>query len=93
MAGRWKLSNRFSLNFDHFSPIGDRNIFFQSGWGLGVDIETGGHVFQIMLTNARGSYEGAYIEEATGQLSEGTLYLGFNISRVFSFANPDPSRW
>ena len=93
VAGRWKLSNRFSLNFDHFSPIGDRNTSFQSGWGLGVDIETGGHVFQIMLTNARGSYEGAYIEEATGKLSEGTLYLGFNISRVFSFKNPDPSRW
>ena len=92
-AGRWKLSNRFSINSDYFLPIEKRDGNFQNGWAIGMDIETGGHVFQIMLTNARGSYEGAYIEEATGKLAEGTVYLGFNISRVFSLASSDLSRW
>ena len=93
VAGRWKLSNRFSINSDYFLPIGKRDGNFQNGWAIGMDIETGGHVFQIMLTNARGSYEGAYIEEATGKLAEGTVYLGFNISRVFSLASSDSPRW
>ena len=93
VAGRWKLSNRFSLNGDCFLPIGERDETFQTGWAIGVDIETGGHVFQIMLTNARGSYEGAYIEEATGILAERTIYLGFNISRAFSLASADSGRW
>ena len=93
VAGRWKLSNRFSINSDYFLPSGKRDGNFQNGWAIGMDIETGGHVFQIMLTNARGSYEGAYIEEATGKLAEGTVYLGFNISRVFSLASSDSPRW
>jgi len=52
---------------------------------LGCDIETGGHVFQLLLTNARGGYEGAYIEDAGGSMNSGDVFLGFNITRVFSF--------
>ena len=46
--------------------------------------ETGGHVFQLMVTNAQGSYESEYIENAKGTVDGYDIYLGFNISRVFS---------
>ena len=83
VGGRMKMTNRTSVNFDTFFPIGQRSETYRQGWGIGYDIETGGHVFQLMLTNARGSFESEYIENASGTLEDLDLYLGFNIARVF----------
>ena len=84
IGGRMKFTKRTSLNFDTFFPIGNRPNLYKQGWGLGYDIETGGHVFQFMITNAQGSFESEYIENARGMLEGYNIYLGFNISRVFS---------
>ena len=83
-GGRMKLTKRTSINLDTFFPIGDRSGSFNQGWGLGYDIETGGHVFQVMVTNAQGSFESEYIENAKGEFENFELFIGFNISRVFS---------
>ena len=83
-GGRMKLTKRASINFDTFFPIGNRGDSYRQGWGIGFDIETGGHVFQLMVTNAQGSYESEYIENAKGTVDGYDIYLGFNISRVFS---------
>ena len=84
VGGRMKVTKRVSLNADTFFPVGERDSTFVQSWGLGCDIETGGHVFQIMLTNVQGSYESAYIENASGAIADKNLYLGFNITRVFA---------
>ena len=84
LGGRMKLTKRTSINLDTFFPIGDRPGSFKQGWGLGYDIETGGHVFQVMVTNAQGSFESEYIENAKGEFENFELFIGFNISRVFS---------
>lgn len=84
LGGRMKLTKRTSINLDTFFPIGDRPGSFKQGWGLGYDIETGGHVFQVMVTNAQGSFESEYIENASGKFENFELFIGFNISRVFS---------
>ena len=84
IGGRMKLSKRTSINFDTFFPIGDRQDSYVQSWGMGYDIETGGHVFQLMVTNAQGSFESEYVERARGQLEDLDLYIGFNIARVFS---------
>jgi hypothetical protein len=51
---------------------------------LGVDIETGGHVFQLIFTNSLGMIEKAFIGETTGSWTNGDIHFGFNISRVFT---------
>jgi len=84
LGGRMKLTKRTSINIDTFFPIGDRPGTFKQGWGLGYDIETGGHVFQLMVTNSQGSFESEYIENAKGEFENFELFIGFNISRVFS---------
>jgi len=83
IGGRIKMKRRTSINFDTFFPIGKRGETYKQGWGIGYDIETGGHVFQLMVTNARGSFESEYIENASGAFEDLNLYLGFNISRAF----------
>ena len=84
VGGRIKLINRTSINFDTFFPIGHRLGSFIQRWGLGCDIEAGGHVLQLMVKNAKGSYESKYVGHATGRFENLNLYLGYNISRVFS---------
>ena len=83
IGGRIKMTRRTSINFDTFFPIGRRGETYKQGWGIGYDIETGGHVFQLMVTNARGSFESEYVENASGAFEDLNLYLGFNISRAF----------
>lgn len=83
IGGRIKMTRRTSINFDTFFPIGKRGETYKQGWGIGYDIETGGHVFQLMVTNARGSFESEYVENASGAFEDLNLYLGFNISRAF----------
>jgi hypothetical protein len=49
------------------------------------DIETGGHVFQLLFTNSFGMVERQFITETTGNWDKGDIHFGFNISRTFSF--------
>ena len=51
---------------------------------LGVDIETGGHVFQLSLSNSRGMLEKELAAESTGDILKGQLNFGFNITRAFA---------
>jgi hypothetical protein len=89
-GSRFKLTKRTSFNAEYYyllpGPTADdlRNVL-----SLGFDIETGGHVFQLHLTNAQGMIEKFFIPETIGNWGKGDIFFGFNISRVFDF-NKDP---
>lgn len=51
---------------------------------IGVDIETGGHVFQLHFTNSRSMIEKGFVTENNGDWLKGDIHFGFNISRVFT---------
>lgn len=87
-GARYKLNKRLSVNGEYYytyQPNADHldprtyNVL-----SVGVDIETGGHVFQLMLTNTQGMREGTFIPATTGSWGKGDIHLGFNISRVFA---------
>ncbi|MEM9885564.1 MAG: DUF5777 family beta-barrel protein [Bacteroidota bacterium] len=52
--------------------------------GLGIEFDTGGHIFQVNFTNARGMIESDYIPNTTSDWLEGEFRLGFTISRLFN---------
>ncbi|CAA0174758.1 conserved exported hypothetical protein [Tenacibaculum maritimum] len=84
MGGRMKLSNRVTLNTEYyytFNPL--QSINTKNSLALGVDIETGGHVFQLMLSNTITMIEKGFITETTGNFFKGDIHFGFNISRSF----------
>ena len=83
VGGRYKLTKRVSVNAEYFHQLERPNEDFTNSLSMGFDIETGGHVFQLHITNSQGMFERAFIGETTGKWSEGDLYFGFNISRVF----------
>lgn len=89
-GGRVKVSGSVSINAEYnfiipgqiSSPIGGQKV--RDSFALGVDIETGGHVFQVHVTNSRGIIEKMFISETNGDITKGDLHIGFNISRVFT---------
>lgn len=84
-GGRMKFSKRASINLEyyHLLPGKTADDFFNS-LSVGVDIETGGHIFQIFLTNSNGLIEQAFISGTTGDWLNGNIKLGFNITRAFA---------
>jgi len=81
-GARHKLTSRISLNAEYFLQLGKESSI--NPLSLGVDIETGGHVFQLHLSNSAAMFERAFIHETNGKWSNGDIYFGFNISRVFT---------
>jgi hypothetical protein len=82
-GGRLKLSKRFALTFDYHHAVSGLDEIFRDPLSLGVDIETGGHVFQLHFSNAIGMNERAFISQNTDKFFDGGIRFGFNLSRVF----------
>ncbi len=85
IGGRLKLSNRVSLNGEYFYQLPGTNADkTYNSIALGFDIETGGHIFQLQVTNSKGMIEQYSIPLTTGNILDGDIYFGFNVNRVFT---------
>jgi hypothetical protein len=84
VGGRIRISNRISLTIDWYHPFnGMKSGLNYDPLAIGFDIETGGHVFQVHLSNSVGMNERAFITETYNNPAKGGIQLGFNISRMF----------
>jgi len=89
IGGRLKVSNRIALTGEYYYTIpGNKLDHYKNSISAGIDIETGGHVFQLFFTNATGITERSFIGQNTGDWREGDIHFGFNISRVFTIVRP-----
>lgn len=82
LGGRYKLSKRISLNTEYFVNYSNSNTF-KNPFSLGLDIETGGHVFQLLFSNSRFNSDIGYLTNASGNWGKGNVFFGFNLYRVF----------
>lgn len=85
IGGRHKLTKRISLNAEYFYQLNDKRNY--NVLSFGFDIETGGHVFQLHLSNSSAMIEPEFISQTNGEWFNGDIYFGFNISRVFTLYN------
>jgi hypothetical protein len=84
LGTRIKLSKRVSFNSEYYLAFDEsKSINARNSLAFGVDIETGGHVFQLILSNAITMIEKSFITETTGNFFGGDIHFGFNISRTF----------
>jgi len=81
-GGRMKLTKRLSLNMEYVQNF-DKPSFYTNPLSIGLDIDTGGHVFQLLFTNSQAMTEGGYITNAAGDWGKGDFFFGFNLYRVF----------
>ena len=87
-AGRIKLTNRLAINAEYIYVLPDQlGPDYHNSLSVGVDIETGGHVFQLHFTNSTSMIEKGFITETVGQWEKGGIHFGFNVSRVFTIVD------
>ena len=86
ISARYKFTKRMALMTEYFYILpGDAmDTKYKNSLSLGLDIETGGHVFQLHFTNSLGMNERAFITETDGEWGKGDIQFGFNVSRVFT---------
>ncbi len=97
LAARYKITKMHAITIEYipqFNPssytltaAGGQDFTtknFSNALSLGIDIETGGHVFQLFVSNAQGVAEPYVFAQNRGSWLEGDLHFGFNISRVFT---------
>jgi hypothetical protein len=84
-GGRYKVTTRASINAEYHYAIKGLPTDHVNSLSIGMDIETGGHVFQLHVTNSQGMFERAFLTETGGRWRDGAIYFGFNLSRVFNW--------
>jgi hypothetical protein len=90
LGGRMRITSSVALTGEYYYRLNvpAANPYFNT-LGFGVDIETGGHVFQLVFTNTRGLTERAFITETEGDFADGDIHFGFNVIRTFRLRKND----
>jgi hypothetical protein len=88
------MSKRTALIIDTYPIVyGSKEDYNYFPLSIGLDIETGGHVFQLHITNAKGMNEKAFIAETLQDWGKGEIQFGFNLSRVFTVVKNKEASW
>ena len=83
-GGRYKLGKRWSLNTEYGVHLNrSENSLYKNPFSIGVDLETGGHVFQLLFTNSQSMNTNGVFGTSTGEWGESDVYFGFNLARSF----------
>ena len=84
LGGRYKLGKRWSLNTEYGMHLNrSENSLYKNPFSIGVDLETGGHVFQLLFTNSQSMNTNGVFGTSTGEWGESDVYFGFNLARSF----------
>lgn len=90
-AGRYKITRSLALTGEYIYRINAKENILPDyerydSVGFGLDIDTGGHVFQLVFTNSLGLIERAIVTETNGDFWAGDIHFGFNITRTFQLS-------
>lgn len=93
IGGRVKITKRMAVVLDYFHNFSEYrsnaedlngNKIFHDPLSIGLEIETGGHVFQLMFTNAEGILENSFLPYTYSNWADGEFRWGFNLTRNFT---------
>lgn len=96
-GGRVKISKRVSINVEYFYRFLSANYRridpYHNSLSVGVDIDTGGHIFSLHFTNSQPQIEKGFIGQTIYQWSKGDICFGFNITRQFYVGKKKLQSW
>ena len=88
-GGRIRITENAAVNLEYFFVFPDQiHSEYDNSFSIGLDFNTGGHVFQLVFTNSRAIYDSGFITDTHGSWLDGDIYFGFNISRDFTIFSP-----
>ncbi len=83
LAGRYKLTDHTALAIEYIDNIHNNDT--KSALSIGLNIETGSHVFQIFLSNSQYYNPQDILRNTHDNFFAGDIHFGFDISRIFTF--------
>jgi len=86
-SGSMSISKKVSINAEYLIPFSDE-INGENALSVGVDLDTGGHLFQLILSNNQRMFHQAIYTNTTGKWADGKLFFGFNLIREFDVNKP-----
>ncbi|HKL18118.1 MAG TPA: DUF5777 family beta-barrel protein [Halalkalibaculum sp.] len=87
LGGELHISRRYALIAEYYPVLGDRNPDTQNAFSLGLNIETGGHVFQLFFASSSWHTEQYIISNNDQNFWAGDFRFGFNVNRVFTLGS------
>jgi hypothetical protein len=75
---------RLNTDYGYVDPVTKQPYKFYDSMGIGWEIETGGHVFQVFVTNSAGLLENQFLIKSDADYSTSGMRIGFNITRIFA---------
>jgi hypothetical protein len=82
LAARYKIKPRTALSLQYIPPLTDAENL-NANLAIGIDIETGGHVFQMFFTTSRALNDPYLIAGDNGDFFAREFRFGFNVNRLF----------
>ncbi len=85
-GARYKIAKRLSVNLEYAARVIAVEGFtspYYNPLSVGLDIETGGHVFQLVLSNSQPMNDVTVFSNTSGDWNGGSVYFGFNMYRTF----------
>lgn len=85
-GGRLKVSKRISINMEYAARLNTmKDSPYHNPLSIGMDIDTGGHIFQLLFSNSQAMNDVAYFTNGLGTWDQGQkgIFFGFNMYRVF----------
>lgn len=82
VAGRYRFTPRTALTAQYVPPLTDADNL-DHNISVGIDIETGGHVFQMFFTTSRALNDQYLLAGSNGNFLDREFRFGFNINRLF----------
>ncbi|MFN3996287.1 DUF5777 family beta-barrel protein [Algoriphagus sp.] len=79
-SGKYKVTDRSSLTLQYIPNL---NSDLRSNFGIGWDVEAGGHVFQMYFVTSQALNEQYLLAGGNGVPGE-EFRLGFNVNRIFA---------
>ncbi|WP_141239910.1 DUF5777 family beta-barrel protein [Aliifodinibius salipaludis] len=83
MGTQINLSERFAFMAEYYPMIGEKNPNTNNAFSLGLNIQTGGHVFQLFFASTRWHLEQYTMAQNREQFWTGDFRFGFNVNRIF----------
>lgn len=85
LAANWRLNELFAVVVEYVPVLGGRSDNTTDAVSVGLDIETGGHVFQLFFSTSDWLTEQHMLARNDDDFFAGDFRWGFNVHRTFAF--------
>ncbi len=83
IVAAYELNDRFALSAEYLPVLSKRNPGTYDLMAIALNIDSGGHIFQIFFTSSQWHNEAFIMAHNEHRFLDGNFRFGFNVNRIF----------